>query len=462
MNHAYVLNPEYALRSWKDHSRCLIRRRSEMIRKLSPQEFFLLLLCNGCRPIEEFDLLTGFCREGIILPCEPGQRQLTEWQKHRVYSNRCFYSIYWLITEKCNYNCLHCFNASDNHRIHSEFSYEEALKLLDEAEACGIRSFTITGGEPMMHPQFMEIMREIYRRDFYVKILNTNGRFLTKEILEEFRRIGANPTIKISFDGLGSHDWMRDCKGAEETTLNAIRMCVEAGFETRVQYNVNSKTQEALEATVDLLDELGVSVVRVIRTSESARWVLTGLQEQWPPEKHMERMLQFAKNFIQKPHKIEVQLWQLMDLYPQNQAYWIRPLACHADEFKETIPVCGDNRRDVTVAADGELSFCRGAIGTYPVKLGNVKQDGLQKHLTEGKFVDHVCRSIGEMAKANGKCENCRFFHQCLGGCRAMAYALEKDIDGVDPIRCYFFTHGYYEKIRELMGDWHCSIDLEV
>ena len=39
--------------------------------------------------------------------------------------------------------------------------------------------------------------------------LNTNGAFITHEMLDEFRAMGADPLIKISFDCLGHHDWLR-------------------------------------------------------------------------------------------------------------------------------------------------------------------------------------------------------------------------------------------------------------
>ena len=97
--------------------------------------------------------------------------------------NRYFPAMNWMITGKCNYNCLHCFNAADNSPLMAEFSLEEAEKLLDEAQACGINAFTITGGEPMCHKHFLPIMEGIYRRGMYVEELNTNGYYITQEIL---------------------------------------------------------------------------------------------------------------------------------------------------------------------------------------------------------------------------------------------------------------------------------------
>ena len=43
-----------------------------------------------------------------------GEENLTDWQKYRHCENRYFPKVNWMITGKCNYNCLHCFNAADN------------------------------------------------------------------------------------------------------------------------------------------------------------------------------------------------------------------------------------------------------------------------------------------------------------------------------------------------------------
>lgn len=53
------------------------------------------------------------------------------------------------------------------------------------------------------------------------------------------KNIGCDPLIKISFDGIGHHDWLRNRKGAEEDALRAIRLCIENGFRVKVQTNVH-------------------------------------------------------------------------------------------------------------------------------------------------------------------------------------------------------------------------------
>lgn len=103
-----------------------------------------------------------------------------------------------MITGKCNYNCIHCFNAADNAPLMSEWTMDEMNKLLDQARDCGINAFTITGGEPMLHKNFFEIIEGIYSRGMFVEELNTNGHFINMAALERLKSIGCVPLVKIS------------------------------------------------------------------------------------------------------------------------------------------------------------------------------------------------------------------------------------------------------------------------
>ena len=65
-------------------------------------------------------------RMGLIEPWREGRR-VKAFQRYRRCDNTYMPAANWAITGKCNYNCLHCFNASDNQASHEEFSREEAL-----------------------------------------------------------------------------------------------------------------------------------------------------------------------------------------------------------------------------------------------------------------------------------------------------------------------------------------------
>lgn len=452
----YTLNPHIALRSWWRTPFAYYIKGVRDAQRLTKEEFEFLSLCDGQNELEDGELAKTLTRKGLISSCDKGEGTLDPWQKMNI-DNRYFPAMNWMITGKCNYNCLHCFNASDNSPLMSEFTLEEAEKLLDEAQACGINAFTITGGEPMCHKHFFEIIEGIYLRNMFVEELNTNGFYITQEALDRMKAIGCYPLIKISFDGLGHHDWLRNRKGAEEDAIRAIKLCVDNGFRVKVQTNVHRRNIDSMLPTAKLLDEMGVYEMRIIRTTEVPRWNENAKGATLELEEYYDRMLEFAEAYIADRHQMNIDVWQFMSIFPNSRSYRMRPIECGIGEYRDSIPVCRGNRGMIAVAASGNVYPCMQMSGYYEAHgdiLGNVKSDGLQSLLQCGRYLSEVCTTVGELAAVNPKCGNCPYFKHCAGGCRAIALTLTGDKMGVDLAKCLFFGKGYYEKIETLMNGW--------
>ena len=153
-----------------------------------------------------------------------------------------------------------------------------------------------------------------------------------------------------------------------------------------------------------------------------------------------------------------------MSIFPNSRSYRMRPIECGIGEYRDSIPVCRGNRGMIAVAANGNVYPCMQLSGTYDARnqyLGNVKADGLTPLLQCGRYLAEVCTTVGELACANEKCGGCKYFKYCVGGCRAIAYALTGDKMGADPAKCLFFNNGYYEKIIEVMAGWHNRAPME-
>lgn len=461
----YILNPNVALRSWWLVPDAYYIRGQRNAQGLKKEELEFLTACDGKTELpscKDSTLAATLLRRNLIFEAPAGFEAqagstVSEWSRLRVCDNRYFPAMNWMITGKCNYNCLHCFNAADNAPLIQEWSLPEAEKLLDEAEKCGINAFTITGGEPMCHKDFFPIMEGIYRRGMYVEELNTNGFYLTPETLERMCEIGCTPLIKISFDGLGYHDWMRNRSGAEQDALRAIRLCVQKGFRVKVQTNVNRKNIDSMLPTARLLDSIGVEEMRIIRTTEAPRWIQNASGMTLELSEYYDRMFEFAQDYAKADGNMVVDIWQVMTLRPRQRAYRLRVVECGIGEYRESLAVCRGNRGMVAVAANGNVFPCMQMSGYYEANhdiLGNAKTDGLQKLLQDSRYLSEVCTTLGELAAVNSKCSRCAYFKHCAGGCRAIALALTGDKLGIDPAKCLFFEKGYHERAEKLLPGW--------
>lgn len=451
----YILNKNIALRSWWLVPYAYYTRHQKNARGLKKEQFEILLKCDGETEIANSEVLQELVRRGLCRVAKEDEH-LTEWQRHRSCDNRYFPAMNWMITDKCNINCLHCFNAADNCRMYNEYTIEEAKLLIEEAEACGINAFTITGGEPMLHPHFMDIVRSIYTHGMYIFELNTNGHFLTQEILDAMKEIGCQPLMKISFDGVGYHDWLRNRKGAEAEAIEAMRLCIKNGFRVKAQVNIHRMNMNSMLETAMLLDCIGVNEMRLIRTSESPRWTKNAGDACLTFAEYFDTAVRLLGQYTKTDCKMDLTVWLLCDVYPKSKTYSLRAVN-DCSKYRDSLPVCGGNRSMVAVAADGNLYPCHQSSGCYRLKndvLGNVKESGLAKHLREGKYLNEICTTLGDLKNANHECAECKYFKFCLGGCRAIGIALDGQKMGTDRSRCLFFGDKYYEKLAEAMPDY--------
>lgn len=455
----YILDENIALRSWWLVPYAVYIKGELTANGIKKEQYDLLCLCDGEHDIETSETLEDLIKQRAIHPIQKGKKHLSEWQKPLKCENRYMPSMNWMITGKCNYNCLHCFNAKDNAPLQSEWTLEEANKLLDEAQTCGINGFTITGGEPMAHRHFFEIIDGIYKRGMYVFELNTNGFFLNQKALDHFKRIGCRPLIKISFDGIGFHDWMRNHKGAEEDTLRAIKLCIDNGFPVKVQMNINKRNKDSILKSLEYFDSIGVKTTRVICTTDSVRWVENAHGQSFNVTEYYDATLEIVGSYIKNEHKMNVVFWQIIEVYPKNKTYVLVPMAGLLTNYRESRPLCQGNRGMIAVGANGNVYPCLQMSGWLEAKgivFENVKQTGLQKILQGGVLMKEICATIGDMLKVNEWCKKCKHLTYCRGGCRALAVlASDGDFRASDMTKCTFFQKGYMDKLMKVMKGYH-------
>lgn len=448
----YILNENVALRSYKRVPFAIVFKNVRNPRAISDEDYFYLSLCNSLNDIEENDDIKRLENKGYIRRCNKGEFELSSWQK-MTCDNYVFPAAIIELTSICNYNCKHCFNAVDNNPLHDSFSKEEMIDLLDQMSSAGINAITLTGGEPMLHKDFFDIVFEIHKRNMFLEELNTNGYFINKAALAKLKMIHSDPLIKISFDGLRHHNWMRDNDEAEERTLAAIKLCIENGFRVKVQTNVWKDSLDTLLETAEYLDSIGVNEMRIIRTTDVPRWLENGYGKTLNTKEYYDAMLEFIQGYISKPHSMSIDIWQFARFSPSTKIYTIMPIAHNEGTYRDTYPRCQGCRGMIAIAANGNVYPCLQESGVYDYEkryLGNVKKDKLHYLLNDSDYFKDISITVGDLRQNNEKCANCKYFKYCTGGCPALAFSEFRKLLKEDSWKCYFFENKYYEKIDSI------------
>jgi MoaA/NifB/PqqE/SkfB family radical SAM enzyme len=98
---------------------------------------------------------------------------------------------------QCNLACTYCNEFDD---VSSPVPPEEMKRRLNTLADMGTSIITISGGEPLMHPELDEIIRHIRRRGMIAGMI-TNGFFLSQERIERLNRAGLEH-LQISIDNV--------------------------------------------------------------------------------------------------------------------------------------------------------------------------------------------------------------------------------------------------------------------
>lgn len=139
------------------------------------------------------------------------------------------------LTYRCNNNCRHCWlrippGAPEKQ---DELSFDEMCHIVDEARSMGCRHWSISGGEPMLRPDFAEIFDYITSRSASYSI-NTNGTMITPEIAQLMKRKGSK-MVALYGATEAVHDHITQNPGSFQATMRGFELLKEAGAGFTVQ-----------------------------------------------------------------------------------------------------------------------------------------------------------------------------------------------------------------------------------
>ena len=324
-----------------------------------------------------------------------------------------YFAFQWHITEACDQRCKHCYiYALGSHAKFKEMPLDDMVKVIENCQtfcekAGRLPYLYITGGDPILHPQFWQLAELLKERDLPFAILG-NPFHLTDEVCQRLKGCGCRK-YQLSLDGLReTHDRIRR-PGSYDETLAVIPMLRRAGIHVAIIATVSKWNVAEIPALVDVAVEHKADIFDRDTTCSPQEY-----REMM--ERCWEKFQKYEAEGCETTFNLKDHLWTLF-LYEKG--------LFKIDEHLEPDMIydgCNCGNCHMTVLSDGAVYACR----RMESKVGSALTDDLY-----GLFTGEQYDKFRQYDKFE-KCAKCELLRFCRG-CPAVAAGYHGSMYAPDP-----------------------------
>ena len=162
----------------------------------------------------------------------------------------------------CNMNCNMCY-VRNNHldQWRQVLSAAQWLDIAQRAKEAGTLYVLLTGGEPLLHPEFREIYLGLQSMGFILTV-NTNGTLIDEEWAEFFAAYPCR-RINVTVYGASNATYERLCHNPQgyDQVMRALKLLREKDVLTRINVTLVKENRDDLEEIAGISRELGIPFV---------------------------------------------------------------------------------------------------------------------------------------------------------------------------------------------------------
>lgn len=340
----------------------------------------------------------------------------------------------WLqVTNQCNLNCPYCYARSSKKKSEiEELSINEIKSVLSEAHQLGLEKIVITGGEPLLRSDIINIL-EVSKQYGKVQLL-TNGTINSK--MEDWwaEVIKYCDIIQFSIDGSSPIDnGITRGEDSFEKTMSSIETIKKLGFKNIVfamtpsPKNMGNIKKMAQFAMDNGARRLHVNYyIPIGRANEFSNFDLKEFYRQVDEAySYLKgKYLEAKKQGNRLDFSIDVSGDQANGVFSKEKKYG-----------------CGIGKSLLSIDSVGKVFFCA-ALHDLSLMLGDIRVKNLST------ILENIINDFEPLEVDNLQdCKKCEVRYFCGGGCRALANVINHNLYGLDPL-CF----DHKKRIFELMS----------
>jgi SynChlorMet cassette radical SAM/SPASM protein ScmF len=328
-------------------------------------------------------------------------------------------SVYFYLTEGCNCKCRHCW-ITPKYEAGGEGKWpyiplRQFKNVIEQGKKLGLSSVKITGGEPLIHPDILEILEYLAQTDLRV-IVETNGLACTDEIAAAIRKC-KNPFVSVSLDGAekATHNWVRGVDNAYDGALEGIRNLVNNQLHPQLIMSLVKRNKDQIDELVDLAQKLGASSVKfnLVAPVMERGEILAGQDEILSLREFMD-IGKYIENELQPRTKMRLSY---------SHPFAFKSLSAMFE--KGETGRCGIFGI-IGVLGSGKYALCGIGENVKELIFGDVEKDKLADIWYNNKILNEIREGLPD--RLEGICKDCLMKHMCLGHCVANNYFVNRNL----------------------------------
>lgn len=138
------------------------------------------------------------------------------------------------VTDRCNFRCAYCMPPEGVKQLNHDdiLTFEEIVRVINIASRyCGINKVRLTGGEPLVRTEIVELVRAIKQLGTIADLAMTTNGSLLADLAESLKQAGLD-RINISIDTLNEDRYRGITRGGNlQNTMQGLQKALQTGLE---------------------------------------------------------------------------------------------------------------------------------------------------------------------------------------------------------------------------------------
>ncbi|HEY4003830.1 MAG TPA: pyrroloquinoline quinone biosynthesis protein PqqE [Pseudonocardia sp.] len=315
------------------------------------------------------------------------------------------------LTYSCPLACAYCSNPVNLADYSGELSTQEWLRVLTEARDLGVLQAHLSGGEPLLRRDLVELVAGATELGLYTNLI-TSALGLSRRRAEQLKAAGLDHVqISIQADEAAASDRIAGTPSFQRK-IEAARLVKELDWPFTLNVVLHRQNIDRIEPILDWAEELAADRIELANTQYYG-WAWRNRDALLPSREQLEQAETVVRAARERLKGRMDVIYVIPDYYSQY------PKPCMG----------GWAKRQLTVTPNGDTLPCP-AAHALPLPRANVREDSLEQIWTRAPVFERF-RGTDWMPDP---CRSCDRREIDFGGCRCQAFQLTGDAASTDPV----------------------------